>query len=218
MRRAGVFWPLLVVFAACSSSGSTGGGAGAGGTSASGGASGSGGQGCPASGPLRGGACTSEGKRCTSGDPCPCVYACRRGVWTQEGCAGCAEPDCPTAPPTEGSSCAFMPQRTCTYDDCTGVGRIVARCEAQAWILETAMCPRACGADAGVAPCGPGQVCVEKHHVVGPSETVSYDCAPNPCAAGATSCSCAESLCAGDPTLYCASASEERVTCGSNAQ
>jgi hypothetical protein len=114
MRRAGIIWPLLVVFAACSSSGSTGGGAGSGGTSSTGGAG--------------------------------------------------------------------------------------------------------CGADAGVAPCGAGQVCVEKHHVAGPTETVSYDCAPNPCAAGTTSCTCAASLCASDPTLYCASASEERVTCGSKAQ
>jgi hypothetical protein len=164
--------------------------------------------------------CFVEGDTCTDGACCPCTYICENGQWSQQACAGCAEPGCPPEPPTHGQTCGecSSPSFACSYESCGDFGVGTAQCNGTQWEVDAEPCKPApiCG-DVG-APCADDEICVRTEITVGPSTEVTYSCEPHPCQPFETTCGCAQQVCQDKSAPQCAVESPRMLNCWNEAQ
>lgn len=166
---------------------------------------------CPDKQPTPGNACNYAGTGyCIYAiDQCSSVsFECSAQLWLEVPQFDGAAYDCnsfgsPSAP-KDGDACECFGRLDCTYDECSGRGRIRAMCDNTSWhVTETPCAPQVCGNEG--LRCDTGDVCVAHF---GAFEGSS--CVPNPCGAATTNCNCAGSLC---KSVELCSANSGMVTC-----
>ena len=153
---------------------------------------------CPTVIPSQGAACDFKGTQCGySLSKCSSViFKCLAGSWQQLTVNSGAAVTCAfyTGPnqPKDGDSCECRGALDCTFDDCSGQGKVHAVCDDTSWHVTSAPCASsACGPNGLL--CQVGEVCVLPQRLAD-----TYACKADPCASEneTTSCDCAASVCA----------------------
>lgn len=154
-----------------------------------------------ASGAMSGAAGVSAGNGGSSGATSGAAGALSGGGNTDLGAAGASDGGstqvlaCPAKPPSFSDSCNAE-GRVCSYEDCAGLGRTVAKCERLGsarltWGVQTVACGAVhCLGLPGQMSCAAGQICT-----VSEGGTISGTCTTSTCGSGPVTCACAHAAC-----------------------
>jgi hypothetical protein len=110
---------------------------------------------------------------------------------------------CPEMPPQAGAPCAELGQ-TCAYEDCAGGGRTIARCQQQAWSIDSGTCEDTVFCNN--IQCDAGQICLTVA-----SGALLQQCVENTCGSGPVGCDCIDG-CSGECVVV-GSASGIHISC-----